>query len=225
MRGVSPGAALRATAGAPMRGVDLSLDKFDLSETTHVEMDAAADMDACANVGEAFWSSIAKDSESLIPAADRALLRAVFNPSLSDRKDEGDLFVPPESSAAYMEKLRNLTQEEAMVRDARCALFFSAQFTVGQAGPLFPSSWTSSFRISGASPKEIPLAARPDYKAQASTICKKLASAAPSFEQRTEDGEAWRVYHLGNLEVRTTQACDGEEVVGQVFQRAVPAQC
>merc|ERR1719222_665164 len=47
------------TAAPMARGVDLNLDTFDLSEPTRVEMQASTgDLDACVNMGSAFWPSI-----------------------------------------------------------------------------------------------------------------------------------------------------------------------
>merc|ERR1712183_547993 len=78
---------------------------------------------------------------------DLGLLKSIFNPNLSDRRAEGDSFAPPDTCSSYVNKLRSLVQDEAEIRKKRKEHFFSSDFTVGIAGPLFPSSWTSNLRI------------------------------------------------------------------------------
>lgn len=56
---------------------------------------------------------------------------------------------------------------------------------------------------------------RPDCLAREKLF--DLTSAAPEFDKATEDGLRFRMYKFGSLDVRTTQAHDGGEVVGAVF--------
>merc|ERR1711972_527449 len=58
---------------------------------------------------------------------------------------------------------------------------------------------------------------RPDYLSEGNRL---VRSAMPMFDKTTEDGTHFRVYRVGTLEIRTTQAHDGEEVTGAVFSRA-----
>jgi len=58
----------------------------------------------------------------------------------------------------------------------------------------------------------------------AHTFDEALASSTPVFEQLTEDGMRFRIYRVGSIEIRTTQAHDGEEVVGAAFSVRSPAQ-
>merc|ERR1712187_388570 len=90
------------------RGVDLNLDQFSLSQTTMMKVnDDTPSLDACVTYGNAFWSNVDTKSGSLFKDEDKSLLEAIFNPCLSDRREEGDRFVPPDSSMKYVENLRN----------------------------------------------------------------------------------------------------------------------
>merc|ERR1719482_2188705 len=101
------GAAPRLSMGGPpgrVQGVDLRLDNFDLSEAKHVSPEAQSgswsgelkSLDDCVAVGDIFWSSLESDSK-IFKDEDRSLLREVFNPKLTDRRAEGDLFAPPDA--------------------------------------------------------------------------------------------------------------------------------
>mmetsp|Transcript_84394 Transcript_84394/g.266412 ORF Transcript_84394/g.266412 Transcript_84394/m.266412 type:complete len:565 (-) Transcript_84394:242-1936(-) len=193
------------------RGVDLNLNKFDLTQTV-----AAAEAPAEASattLGQAFWSNVSCEQGSFFKEEDKNLLKALFNPSLSDRREDGDLFVPPDMRAAHMDHLRALVKEEASTRERRRDHFLSEAFAVGAAGPLFPSSWTSSFDITQtSSPATGVECLRPDQQA----VDRALKTTA-ALDRTTEDGARFRVYRADGLEVRTTQEHDGAEVVGAVF--------
>merc|ERR1712232_480117 len=98
-------------------------------------------------IGNAFWSSVCDDSKSPLKDKDKSLLMDIFNPFLSDRRDEGDKFMPPDNSFLYVNQLRNLVREEKSVQEQRKDKFLSNDFVVDNAGPLFPSSWTSGFKV------------------------------------------------------------------------------
>merc|ERR1712113_1220501 len=104
--------AFRAAPGAlrTARGVDLNLDQFDLSQAMMVSSDEISDVP----VGNAFWSAL--DTKSGFEGEHENLFKAIFNPCLSDRRDEGDRFIPPNMSSSYLEKLGNLVKEEALVQ-------------------------------------------------------------------------------------------------------------
>uniref|UniRef100_A0A7S1MA25 Uncharacterized protein n=1 Tax=Alexandrium catenella TaxID=2925 RepID=A0A7S1MA25_ALECA len=196
-----------ARAGVRPEGVDLNLDQFDLSEPTRVgSLDAPPDV---ATSGD-FWSYLESDELSA-EDEERRLLQKVFNPSLSDRRSEGDLFVPPDTSARYLRKLQRLVQEEADVQRQRKEHFFSQGFQIGNAGRIFPSSWS----FSNAVLPESGLRRHPcDRGAVDADV---LKSAVVAFDKSTEDGTRYRVYRFGSLEVRTTQDIDGKENIGAVF--------
>merc|ERR1719264_1950627 len=116
------------------RGVDLNLDKFNLAETKASEDVVLAD----AVFGNAFWSQIQSDNTSVFPEQDKSFFMDLFNPQLSDRRDEGDRFVPPNMRPSYIAELRSLLQEEKELQQQRKAEFFSKDLVVGNAGACFP---------------------------------------------------------------------------------------
>merc|ERR1719203_1058465 len=97
-----------------------------------------------------FWSRLQDCDDK-----DVRWLSAVFNPHLSDRRDEGESFVPPDTSLSYMQKLQHLVQEEEKVKRQRIEHFRSVDFDTDNAGPLFPMSWASKIELAGqqVSPK------------------------------------------------------------------------
>jgi len=191
------------------RGVDLDLSRFDLSETSQATEAGAA------SIGKAFWSSVASADSKLFKDEDKHLLREVFNPSLSDRRDEGDLFVPPNPRAAYLDELRQLVETETQIRKQRAEHFFSGDFIAGAAGPLFPPSWTNSFDSTQASLPAIAVRCT-----QLDEQVDQVKSTAPVFDMSCEDGTRYRIYCAQSLEVRTVQERDAEEAVGAVFSSA-----
>jgi hypothetical protein len=165
--------------------------------------------------GKAFWSHIDADAgEKLFDDEDASLLRDIFNPILSDRRQEGDHFAPPGTGFSYVEKLQNLVKNEELIRIKRKEHFLSANFVVGDAGPLFPSSWTTSLEIERGRvlPEGVSL-----HKVQSDLDVECLLNATPEFERRTEDGMNFRIYKSGSLELRSTQEHGQSEIVGAVF--------
>jgi len=205
------------------QGVDLDLGQFDLSETTEVAKGAQAGAwtqsfttDGVVDVG-AFWSSLEGQASASLAEKDRSFLGAIFNPKISDRRDDGECFVPPDTSFTYVEGLRKLLKEEERVRQQRKECFLSATFSTERPGALFPSSWTSTIEVQGSAAQAGHLQLRTDYTEQSGALVHALHSATPTFDKVTEDGFRFRVYKMGSLEVRTTQEVDGTEVVGAVF--------
>jgi len=230
-----------ARSVSPMaRGVDLNLNDFNLAEHTRVEDEAAVgSWSEAAKVAEAgreiskeFWVSLGDDNKSVFKGEDKTLLKQVYNPLLSDRREDGDMFVPPQTSFSYVQKLRHLVQEEASVQRQRKAHFFSSKFDVNEPGSLFPSSWAQSFELAHglgvekveASTQAALLHSRPEYKAQGELLERAIRSAMPVFDNSTEDGNRYRIYRFGSLEVRTTQEHGDKEVVGAVFSKLAPAR-
>merc|ERR1712048_1551979 len=144
---------------------------------------------------------------------------------LSDRREEGDVFVPPDPSAQYLEKLSNLIEEEEVSRQRRRDHFFSQNFAMDNVGPLFPATWTSPLGI-GNLPlpqKHHELHTRPGYCTN-TRMQHVLRSSIPVFEKSTEDGTKFCIYQVGSLQVRTTQEHDGQEIIGVVFSSHASVQ-
>jgi len=218
-------------SGVDPRGVDLNLNNFDLSKATRVASEVAAPQvaqDACAAIGQAFWSSIDSTDGSVFKEEDRILLAGLFNKRLSDRRDDGDQFVPPDTSVTYMQRIGNLMKEEEAVVAQRKHLFFSKKFVAECPGPLFPSSWKNYIDIerkTSISPDECMLHDRPEYISQPDVFDHVIQSATPVFDKSSEEGVRFRVYKVGSLEVRTTQELDGKETVGAVFSIGPSGEC
>jgi len=225
-------------------GVDLSLDQFNLSAPGKAALpvrvlDSTAEASgACTGLGKAFWSGISNESESVFNRDDKALFNHVFNPHLSDRRGEGDKFTPPSTSLQHLKSLRRLVKEEESVREQRKGHFLSGKFVAGDAGGLFPVSWSDSFRITHSGGERAGAAADVE-RTRAAALCPRpdllgagtralfdrvLQLAPPSFDRATEDGSRFRVYRCSRLEVRTVQEPDGQETVGAVFSIHVPTR-
>lgn len=214
--------SLSITSLAP-RGVDLNLDNFSLaSEPTRVELQANRGEEACAGIGKSFWSNLDAGSDSAFHEEDKKFLRSLFNPHLSDRRTEGDLFTPPETSCDYMNRLSSLMREEKKVCEKRKDHFYSKSFSMDDPGPLFPFTWKNTFgvvqggkRVGAEGARK--LQERPDYSAEAKRIDDVMKTASPVFDKLTEDGVRFRIYQVGALEVRTTQENLCKEIVGVVY--------
>jgi len=177
-------------------------------------------------LGNAFWSSLDDSSKMVFENDDRTLLKNIFNPALSDRRCEGDIFCPPDASHAYVTKLRTLVKQEEAICEKRKEQFFSKSFVLNEPGAIFPTTWTSSLAVArghvrvsalDARPRGA-LVARPEFKGHAAELLESnLKESAPVFDKTTEDGTRFRIYRLGSLEVRTSQEFDAEEEVGAVF--------
>jgi len=218
-------AAARLTMGMP-RGVDLNLEKFNLS--SHVQHGSwAGTVEAPAGAAlvpldyKAFWLDL--EQGEFLAKEDVEILTKVFNPKLSDRRGDGDKFVPPPTSLTYMQKLKTLIKEEACIMEKRKGAFLSTNFDKDNCGPLFPASWTPTFGLGRADPADgtcppaSSLIARPDLMAEDHMLQEVLASTPPTFQKSTEEGTEFLIFNIGNLEVRATRALDGEMKVGAVF--------
>jgi len=229
----------KGTRRAAARGVDLNLDRFDLSDVADAapreEMGSwavkGAHSEPNAVVGNAFWKELIRGSASVFSEQDLRLLSQLFNPHLSDRRGDGDAFVPPDASREYVERLSTLLGEERATQQQRKEEFLSQRFRMEEPGPLFPASWASCFDIALGQEREEPhpsvlLHPRPDYMAEAPRFRHALRSATPVFDRRSEDGTRFRVYEMGDLQVRTLAEHDGKEVVAAFFsvRPSAPAQ-
>merc|ERR1719183_1083808 len=89
------GAGVGMARAPQLQGVDLRLDQFDLSEATHIELaEDVKPLEDCVAMGDAFFACL-DGSKQLLNEEDNNLLKSIFNPVLSDRRKEGDRFVPP----------------------------------------------------------------------------------------------------------------------------------
>jgi hypothetical protein len=217
-------ASIGGIAPARLQGVDLRLDNFDLSEAKNISSETLEwcgelqPLEAGVSVGKIFWSGL--EDAKIFKDEDRALLRKVFDRKLSDRRAEGDLFVPPDASHSYVSKLRALVKEEDSMRKRRTANFSSKSFSMEEPGVLFPFTWKPSFESSSCTMQRPhgSLESRPDYMDQAEELLQDaLRESSPIFDKSTEDGLRFRIYILGSLEVRTVQGEDGKEEVVAVF--------
>mmetsp|Transcript_69944 Transcript_69944/g.197345 ORF Transcript_69944/g.197345 Transcript_69944/m.197345 type:complete len:427 (+) Transcript_69944:2-1282(+) len=195
-------------ARAAPKGVDLNLDKFGLTAPERLGLGGPVH----AAQGDKFWSSLSGGGKSAAGDASLDLFKQVYTPQLCDRRSEGDLFAGPNCNASYLQKLRGLVEEEAQAKQQRKDHFLSAGFTVGNAGPLFPLSWTSSIEIAcRRAPRQ--LHAHSDHEIKA----EELKPTEITFDQHTEDGVRFRIYKHGHLDVRTIQEQGGKEVIGAIF--------
>jgi hypothetical protein len=212
--------ALSAMPGRMPQGVDLNLNQFALDTWPQQAeghlVSGPLSNDTCAAMATAFWSCIDGESSPMFAEEDHKLLQHIYNPSLSDRRLEGDRFSPPCTSLNYINKLRGLVNLEEEVRQQRQDHFFGIKFFDDTPGPLFPSAWTSQLAIarSKAAKQSGTLQPRKHSAAKTEQVMK---SGPPVFQKKTEDGMTWRIYRVGSLEVRTTQEYSCEEYVGAVF--------
>merc|ERR550525_2115052 len=208
---------------ARVSGVDLNLDEFNLSAPSEIaRSDIVAKLDEGVDISGAFWTNLEDHLTSMFNEEDRLLLNQVFNPALSDRRTEGDRFVPPDTSREYVQRLRALVQEEMAMQEQRMDQFFSKAFEPESAGQLFPLSWASNLEISREGKSRPQLHPRQDF-AQAHMLEDALESLAPEFDKTTEDGSRFSIYRIGSLEVRTITEPDCEPVIGAVFSVHAPS--
>lgn len=216
---LAPG-GLEGRPSPEAQGVDLNLNSFDVKTQHRVvkEASVATWQGEGVTIAEAFWSSM-NGSDSTLGDEDRQLLNDIFNPHLADRREEGDLFAPPDTSFSHVRKLCALVKQEEVVRSFRKQLFLSEDFVMTEPGPQFPVSWSSSFEIAngrGAAKMHNNLIARDDFESMVNMF--DLEASTPIFDKSTEDGMRFRIYRFGSLEVRTTQEHgDEQELVGMVF--------
>mmetsp|Transcript_46297 Transcript_46297/g.83480 ORF Transcript_46297/g.83480 Transcript_46297/m.83480 type:complete len:935 (-) Transcript_46297:14-2818(-) len=210
--------------GEMPQGVDLNLDKFGLSSIERFNgclppCSAAFDSpESRVILGRAFLRSLQHASWNMEDDK-KKVLNGVFNPALCDRTEEGDMFTPPDPNMQYVTKLESLVKEEEALLEKRKLIFFDTSFVVGSAGPYFPRSWTSRHLIEGLTVERSLVKLQVDASFQKSLAEDILPAAAPEFSKVTEDGVTFRIYSIGSLEIRTTQAASGSEEVGAVFSR------
>jgi len=224
--------AARATTAAPeVKGVDLRLDDFDLMGVKKVSMEKPARLEKCMSLGLAFWEGL-EDHSSAFESEDKDFLKSIYNEKLSDRRLEGDKFVPPDASFSYVSRLRDLLKEETCVRQRRKDAFFSEAFSMTKPGEMFPSTWISSIEISRGqtavhtSDGHTCTAVKrcKDYEKEAALFDQVSKSVSPLFDKQTEEGTRFRIYRVGNLEFRSTQEMNSKEEVGVVYSVSAPSQ-
>mmetsp|Transcript_44988 Transcript_44988/g.106858 ORF Transcript_44988/g.106858 Transcript_44988/m.106858 type:complete len:935 (+) Transcript_44988:36-2840(+) len=227
-----PGRRPRRAAPPPAdaQGVDLDLDAFNLSAPSNL---CPASVRKNIGVGEGCHPSAALEGEAAFNAVLKAamaevsdpskhVLAAVFSPHLCDRRQEGGSFIPPDTSETSMEVLRQLVEEEDVLRAKRKEHFESEEFSVDDPGLLFPAQWKSSLAMA-ATGASAALHRRPDLLPRASCWKQELQQAGAIFERRTEDGSCLRVYRVSDVEVRSWQESTGDEEIVAVFAPRPPA--
>jgi hypothetical protein len=231
----APGVAIVEIEPSTTRGVDLRLDSFDLSNPAKGDEDApiadCGPLEACVALGDGFWQSVEDKGTSVgldvFADKDKSLLKQLFNPSLSDRRSEGECFIPPQSGEKYFRRIRNLLSEEESMRHQRLQHFLGDRFALEDPGPLFPTSWKPTSEISGGAGLAMGVQER---RGTLQALCNTdiavniMKHASPVFDKRTEDGVEFRIYQAGLTEVRTTQKPGDLERVGAVFSIHAPVQ-
>lgn len=217
------------------QGVDLNLDKFDLSKPDRFGSippcsGAPGSLETKVTLGRAFLQSLrARKYDELKPEHQEVLLK-VFQSPQCDRTQEGDAFIVPDPNMEYTSKLRSHIHEENSLLERRKLHFCDKAFKVGNAGHDFPRSWTSRFQIEkdGLAPKTEAsnktglVKVEIDKAYSASLVRDVLPTAAPEFQEKTEDGTCFRIYKIGSLEIRTTQERFAEEQIGVVYSSRAP---
>lgn len=217
------------------QGVDLNLDKFDLSKPDRFGSmppcsGAPGSLETKVTLGRAFLQSLrARKYDELKPEHQEVLLK-VFQSPQCDRTQEGDAFIVPDPNMEYTSKLRSHIHEENSLLERRKLHFCDKAFKVGNAGHDFPRSWTSRFQIekdglaakTEASNKTGLVKVEIDKAYSASLVRDVLPTAAPEFQEKTEDGTCFCIYKIGSLEIRTTQERFAEEQIGVVYSSRAP---
>lgn len=217
------------------QGVDLNLDEFDLSKPDRFGSmppcsGAPGSLETKVTLGRAFLQSLrARKYDELKPEHQEVLLK-VFQSPQCDRTQEGDAFIVPDPNMEYTSKLRSHIHEENSLLERRKLHFCDKAFKVGNAGHDFPRSWTSRFQIEkdGLAPKTEAsnktglVKVEIDKAYSASLVRDVLPTAAPEFQEKTEDGTCFRIYKIGSLEIRTTQERFAEEQIGVVYSSRAP---
>eukprot|EP00930_Biecheleria_cincta_P060793 TRINITY_DN4638_c0_g5_i1.p1 TRINITY_DN4638_c0_g5~~TRINITY_DN4638_c0_g5_i1.p1 ORF type:complete len:990 (-),score=227.90 TRINITY_DN4638_c0_g5_i1:39-2951(-) len=220
--------------GETPQGVDLNLDSFSLTSPERMNGNlppCSASLDSLegrVTLGRAFLSSLQQGACPGLKPEHHQLLKKIFNPAISDRTEEGAAFVPPDPNLEYIGKVRNLVNEEQLTLSRRKMLFCDKGFMADNAGPEFPSAWTSRFQVESegrtqASSRHALVQVEADPAFQKFLMDEVLPSAAPEFAKPTEDGTMFRVYRIGSLEIRTTQERQSQETIGAVFSRSAPS--
>ncbi|CAJ1399897.1 unnamed protein product [Effrenium voratum] len=213
------------------QGVDLNLDKFDLSRVDRFERLPACSgkpgsLEAKVTLGRVFLEAL-RSGFGQLKQEHREMLQKIFSSPECDRTQEGQSFMPPDPNAEYTMRLQSLVNDEKLLFDRRKMYFFDKGFKAGDAGSEFPRSWTSRFQIEkdGRAPvsnKAGLFKVDVDEAFSESLLSDVLPTAAPEFNQKTEDGSTFRIYKIGSLEVRTVQEQGKPEQVGVVFSSRAP---
>jgi len=184
-------------------------------------MECADTCNSCASC-KAFVDNLRQKSQDFFTAENQQLLANIFEEALADRLTEEDAFTPPNPDMQYVSKLRALFSEEQMLRERRRARFCDKAFVPGCAGPDFPRSWTSNFRVehaghakTGLKANLVPLALNTSFKKV--VLNDVLPTAVPEFDRTAEDGTSFRIYRMGSVEVRTIQEPSSSEAVVAAF--------
>lgn len=211
-------ASLSATGVAAPRGVDLCLSQFSMdAPLSSANRNCVTEPmpNALAAKAKTFWACVDNLQAGDFDKDTAEMFRLIYNPSLSDRRNEGDDFTPLDCSSQYVKRLQSLLADEEEIRKKRCDHFFSIDFSERSPGPLFPSSWVSQFAITNSNASVARGILQPCENSH--VHAEVLKDSAPVFQRTTEDGTTFSIYRVGNVEIRTSQARDGMLVVGGVY--------
>lgn len=203
-----------------LRGVDLALGDFPLDAAVPAPEASEGTWRALGpGQSEAFWRALGGADQHDISERDLHFLRRVLSPHMSDRRDEGERFVPPDPSFDYVQKLLALTKREEVLGEQRAELFSSADFAMPSPGPAFPASWAAvigSAQCEGL--EKLPLPEGPEGPA----LEDLLRGAVEVFDRAAEDGARFRVYRAGALQLRTLQPPGLEARLCALLARSAP---
>ena len=139
--------------GEMPQGVDLNLDKFNLS----TEERFGSRLPACSGgkgslqsrttLGKAFLRGLQEKSWPGVKAADEKLLLNIYDVPQCDRVEEGNAFIPPDPNMEYVTRVRHIVGEEESIRTRRKMRFADKSFSVTNPGAEFPRAWTSGFQV------------------------------------------------------------------------------
>ena len=125
------------------QGVDLNLDKFDLSKPDRFGSmppcsGAPGSLETKVTLGRAFLQSLQQRRYEDLKPEHQDILLKVFQSPQCDRTQEGDAFIVPDPNMEYTTKLRSHIHEENSLLERRKLHFYDKAFKVGNAGHDFP---------------------------------------------------------------------------------------
>ena len=110
-------------------------------------------------------------------------------------------------------------QEAGAVCAERQERFFSSDFTMDDAGSLFPASWKAAFQ-SATKGSDLARADPEPFALAAKALVEDVTSDDVVFDRTSEDGTRFRVYRILSVQLRTATAPGAKEAVGAVFSHA-----
>lgn len=196
------------------QGVDLSLEKHNLSEMVPCKHGCKQHFPVAAGI--AFFMALD------INTGGNKLFNALFNPCMSDRREEGEFFIPPVTSKDKLEKYENILRKEEEILAARTHRFLSPNFEEFMPDSVFPPSWIPPMEVLKAIGETLTEVKWETISSQsvAPSLDRVIKSTAPDFDKFSEDGARFRIYRVGAYEVRTIQYQGKTERKAAIFKRS-----